>query len=195
MAISFGSTSTIAFLAFGAKYPGLYAVWPKSNLAPILSTKSEFCCEKFAPLCPTRPGLPIYKGWLSSKKSIAFQVVNTGIFNISANCKKSLTDFDNLIPLPAKITGRFAKFKSFIMSVTDCFVFMPTFSGSTHPFKTSGIICADCTSNGMSIHTGPGLPLVASYNAFSRCTFIISGLLTLTTYFVIGLTMAAISTS
>ena len=71
----------------------------------------------------------------------------------------------------------------------------PVSAGGVKAARVSGSICEPCTSSGMSIHTGPGRPVVARCSASSRWRRMDSGSVTVTAYFVSERTTETMSTS
>ena len=116
--ISASSISTIIFLAARAKLRWLYAVCPRSSLAPKTRIQSEFCWAKLAPRCPDAPGRPAKSGCSSGRKSIAFHVVKTGTLKASTTSKKSSIALASLTPFPTSITGLSAWLMSWIALYT-----------------------------------------------------------------------------
>ena len=139
---------------------------------PNVSTRSAFSTAKLPPRVPTVLGLPTNNGCASHKTSWAFHAVTTGIFNFSITSINSLCASPRRIPVPAKISGRFA---ALIFSKISTAVAASTFGGisSAHSdlskcFRSSVSTMAAWISNGTSNHTGPPLPALLKYNAFSK---------------------------
>ena len=142
---------------------------------------------KFAILFPNRPGRPKYNWWFEGNISLAFHVDKNGILDLF---KKDINFFSALFmwtPLPIKIKGRFELLIILInLVILSLLIFVSFFLVSNFFLFFCLVNFLDWISRGISIHTGPGLPSLATSTALDSSNSISEYLFKTLLYFVIG---------
>ena len=129
---------------------------------PSTSTQSAACRQKLPARVPMVPGRPANSGWSEAMRSCV-QAVASGMPRRSTSASRRFSVCDSRTPVPPKISGRCA-WRS-LSAMKRQAARSASVGGLAAGGGGAGICSAsaDCwMSSGMSSHTGPGRPPVAS---------------------------------
>ncbi len=120
---------------------------------------------------PQKPVMPRISGWSSGSAPLPISVCATGSDRCSASARISSAAWASRMPPPTYITGDFASSSwrtifSAVSSSSEGFASARVLAATR--FHSAASISFEKMSIGTSTSTGPGRPLSASVNAFSR---------------------------